>query len=74
MIPLFADVVVHNGPAAWGIGEWAIAIVVIVAIIAILYTALDYFGIAVPPIVLRVIGICLVALLVIVAIRFLLSL
>lgn len=58
----------------WGLVEWFIFIIVIAAVCGITYAALQHFGIAIPPIILRIIGIVLVAAFAIVAIRFLLSL
>lgn len=61
-------------PGGWTIGEIVIAIIVIAAICGIAYAALNYFGVQIPPIVLKIIGIVLVAALAIIAVRFLLSL
>lgn len=61
-MPLFADL---DGQA------WSL---IIAAICGIAYAALNYFGVQIPPIVLKIIGIVLVAALAIIAVRFLLSL
>lgn len=59
---------------AWSIGDIVIAIVIIAAIVAVMYIALRQFGVAIPPWVIQIFWICLVAVVAIVAIRFLLSL
>jgi hypothetical protein len=58
----------------WGLMEWVIFLIILAAVIAIAYAALNYFGIQVPPIILRIILIVVVAAFAILAIRFLLSL
>jgi len=62
--------------AIWGysIGEIAIAIVVIAAIVAIVIVALRYFEVSPPPWVVKIFWICVVAFVAIVAIKFLVSL
>ncbi len=50
------------GPvAAWTLGDWLVAVVVIAAVVGIVYAATNYFGIPIPPIVLRIVSIVLVA-------------
>lgn len=60
----------------WGytFGEVAIALVVIAAILGILFYALHEFGVAVPPFFVKCLWIVLVAVIAILAIRFLMSL
>jgi len=58
----------------WGLGEFLIAIVVIGAAVALMYVALQQFGITIPPWVVKVFWICVVCMVVIFAIRFVLSL
>ena len=58
----------------WGIVEWFVFIIIIAAVCGITYLALQHFGITIPPIFLRILGIVLVAAFAILAIRFLLSL
>ena len=58
----------------WGLGEWAIAIVMLAAIIALVCVALRKFEIKIPDWVQQVFWIVLVALVVIAAIRLVLSL
>ena len=60
--------------ATWGIVEWFVFIIIIAAVCGITYSVLQYFGVAIPPIFLRILGIVLVAAFAIIAIRFLLSL
>lgn len=60
--------------AAWSLGDIIIAIVIIAAVVGIAYLALQYFGVTIPPIFLRIIGIVIVCVIAIVAIRFLLTL
>ena len=55
-------------------GEIMIAIIIIAAVCGIVYAALQYFGVQIPPIVIKIIGIVLVAALAIICVRFLLSL
>lgn len=59
---------------AWSFGEVIVAIIIIAAVLGIAYAALNYFGVQIPPVVLKIIGIVLIAALAIVAVRFLLSL
>lgn len=61
-------------PAGWSIGEIAIAIVIIAAVVAVVYVALKQFGIAIPQWVIQIFWIIVVAIVAILAIRFLLSL
>lgn len=58
----------------WGFGEWIIAIIVIGSILGIAFLVLQYNEITVPPIILRIFMIVLIAAVAIVAVRFLLSL
>lgn len=60
--------------AGWSAGQLAIAIVVIAAVVALVWVALRQFGIAVPGWVQQVLWICVVAVVVIFAIRFVMSL
>ncbi len=78
MHPLLAQVIVEhqrgNGIAfGWGIGEIAIAVVVIAAVIAVVVIALREFGVAIPRWALQVLGVLIVAFIVIIAIKLLLS-
>lgn len=57
--------------STWGIGEFAIAVVLIAAIVAIVCVALDYFQKQPPPWVVRVFWILVVAFVCIAAIRML---
>ena len=58
----------------WGILEWFIFAIIFAAVLGITYLALQYFGVTIPPIFLRIVGIFLVSAFAILAIRFLLSL
>ena len=58
----------------WGLVEWFVFIIIIAAVCGITYAALQHFGVTIPPIFLRILGIVLVAAFAILAIRFLLSL
>lgn len=71
-IALIAQLIVHGG-GAWGIGQIAIAIVVVAAVVALVYVALRQFGITIPAWVQQVFWILIVAIVVICAIRLLLS-
>lgn len=65
---------IWNGPiATWGIADIAIMIVVIAAIVALVYVALNQFGISIPEWVKHVFWILVVAFVVIIAIRFVAS-
>ena len=55
----------------WDLQEWVVAIVIIAAVFAVVYYSLQYFGIPFPPLLLKIIGIVLVAVFAIAAIRFL---
>jgi limonene-1,2-epoxide hydrolase len=56
--------------STWGITEFAIAIVAIAAVAALVYVALRKFEIAIPGWVVQVFWICVVAFVIIMAIRF----
>lgn len=60
--------------AGWTVGEIVIAIVIIAAVVAVCYVALNQFGIAIPPWVVRIFWILCCAVVAVFAIRFLLSL
>lgn len=67
---MFADIMVRS----WGIGEIAIAIVVIAAICALVMIALSKFGIAIPEWIKQVIWVVIAAMVIILAIQFVMSL
>ena len=63
-----------NGPmATWGIGDLAIAVVVIAAIIALVFVALRRFNVAIPAWVVECFWIVVVAFVIIFAIRLVLT-
>jgi uncharacterized membrane protein YbhN (UPF0104 family) len=57
--------------STWGIGDFAIALIVICAICAVAYVALNYFDVTIPPWVVRIFWILVVAFVCIAAIRLL---
>ncbi len=59
---------------AWGLVDWLIFIVIAAACIGITYMALQYFGVTIPDIAVRIFWIVVVAVLAILAIRFVASL
>lgn len=62
------------GPiGTWGIGEYAIAIVAIAAIVALVFIALRKFGIAIPDWIVQIFWVLIVAFVVIAAIRIVMS-
>ena len=60
--------------ATWTFGDWIIAIIIIAACLGVLYIALRQFGVEIPQWLIRIVMICVVALVAIAAVRFLLSL
>lgn len=58
----------------WSVGELLIAVVVVGACLGLVYVALRQFGVAIPGWVMQVLWIVAVAVVVIFAIRFILSL
>jgi hypothetical protein len=60
--------------AGWTVGEILVAVVIIAACVGVVYVALQEFGVAIPPWVVRIFWICLCAVVAVLAIRFLLSL
>jgi hypothetical protein len=60
--------------AGWSIGQIAIAIVLIAAIVAIVWIALRQFNVAIPAWVIQVFWVLVVAVVCILAIKFLLTL
>ncbi len=68
---MFADVVVAR---SWSLGEILIAVVIVAAAVALVYVALRQFGVSIPQWVVQVFWIVVVAVVVIFAIRFVLTL
>lgn len=66
---MFADILVR----AWSIGDIAVAIVVIAALVALVYIALHQFGVTIPEWVKQVAWVVVVAFVVILAIKIILS-
>jgi hypothetical protein len=64
----------EGGWRAWGFVDFLILIVIIAACVALMYIALRQFGVTIPPWVIQVFWICVVAVVVIFAIRFVASL
>jgi hypothetical protein len=63
-----------NGPfAAWGVVDFLILIVVIAACVGLMYVALQQFGVAIPPFVVKCFWIVVCAALVIFCIRLVAS-
>jgi hypothetical protein len=61
----------QGGMHSWGFIDWACFIVLAAAVVAIVITALNYFGVQVPPVFVRVFWIVVVAAVCIAAILFL---
>jgi membrane protein YdbS with pleckstrin-like domain len=55
----------------WTVEDWIVFIVVLAAVIGVVYAALNYFGVTIPPVVTRIVLIVVVAVLAILAVRFL---
>ena len=70
----FAQVVAPGGVRAWTVGDWVIAIIVVAAVIAVLYVALQGMGITLPPWLKKIGLIVLVAVVAVVAVKLLLAL
>jgi len=68
MIPLLAQVW-----AGWSIGHFAIAIILVIAVVAIVVAFAKYSGVPIPPIVVTIFWIILGAAVCIAAIRFLMG-
>lgn len=66
--------IVAQAIGGYSLVQIAIFIVVILAVCGIVYAAAQYFGIPVPPILVKIVGIVVVAALAILAIRFVASL
>lgn len=58
----------------WDVGNIAILVVVILALIGLVIIASRHFGVAIPHVVYQVLGICFVAFIIILGIKFILSL
>ena len=67
---MLAQIIVRQ----WSVGDLAILVVVIAAIVALVYVALNKFGVAIPGWVQQVFWILVVAIVIIAAIRFVMSL
>ncbi len=61
------------GAGGWGIAQWCIALIIIIAVVAILFIFIRVSGVNIPQWVWQVIGIVIAAIVCIVAIRFLLT-
>lgn len=71
---MFADVAVRQGPFwGWSFGEMAIAVVIVAAVVALVWVALRQFGVGIPAWVIQVFWILVVAFVVILAIRLVMS-
>lgn len=72
MFSLFADVV---GPAhrPWTLGEIAIAVVIALALVAIVYIATKAMGVTIPQWLIQIVLVCVVAVVAVLAIKFILS-
>ncbi len=64
----------RGGVAAWDIGDWAIFIIIIAALIAVVIVVLRVFGYTIPQWVWAIIAICIAALIGVAAVRFLMGL
>jgi hypothetical protein len=60
--------------AGWTLGSILIAIIVLAACVGIVFVAVHAFGLNIPPWVIQIFWICVVAFVAIIAIRFVLSL
>ncbi len=58
----------------WSLGDILIAIVILAAVVGIVYLALQYFGVPIPGIVVKIFWIVVVCVIAVLAIRFLLAL
>lgn len=63
----------QGGPRTWGFGEFAIALIIVIAIVAVVFAAARGMGVAIPSWVIHVGWIVLAAFVCIFAIRLLLS-
>lgn len=71
MLSLFA---LWSGPIqTWGVADFAVAVVIIAALIALVWIALAEFNVGVPPWVIKVFWVVVVAAVVIFAIRLVAS-
>lgn len=61
------------GAGGWGIGQIAIAVIIVLAVIGIVIVATKVMGVPIPQWVWQIIGIAVVACIAIVSIKFLLS-
>jgi hypothetical protein len=68
---LLADIAIGGG---WGLGQLAIAIVIFAAVCAIVYVALNKFGIAIPGWFVAIVWIVIAAVVACIAIKFLITL
>jgi hypothetical protein len=76
MFGLLADVVIQQGGAgaAWSVGQIAIAIVIVAAIVGAVYVGLQQFGVAIPPFIVKLFWIVVAAIAVVLVIKFLMTL
>lgn len=73
MLPLLSQVVGPAPARAWGLADVLIAIIVVAACVMILYVALRAMGVQLPPWVIHIFVIVLVAVVSVLAIKFLLG-
>lgn len=67
---MFGQIIMQR---SWSVGEIAILIVIIAAIVALVYVALNKFGVTIPDWVVKIFWILVVAFVVIAAIRLVMS-
>lgn len=58
---------------AWGLAQWAIAIIVLAGIIAIVIVVTKQMGVQIPPFIVHVLWIILAVIIGVVAVKFLLT-
>lgn len=73
-VAVFAQVVAPGGWRAWGLVDWVVAIVIVAAVVAILYFALQAMGVALPEWFKKICLVVLVAVVAILAIKLVASL
>ncbi len=63
----------HGGMANWGLIDWIIVVIALAGAIAVAWVVLDYLGLKIPPVFIKIFWIVLLVIVAIVAVHFIVS-
>lgn len=67
------DLALIGQMAAWGLAQWAIAIIVLAGIIGIVMVVTKQMGVPIPPFIIKILWIILAVIIGVLAVKFLMS-